>query len=209
MSNQIFTLEFELNQRSVVNVQYVMKQLVSVKFVILLQLSKISVKTFKESPYFEGTTWLVLMTHFLNVQYVMKQLVGVKFVILFQLSKISVKTSKESPYFKGTTWLVLMTHFLNVQYVMKQLVIVNFVILFQLSKISVITSKESPYFKGTTWLVLMTYFLNVQYVMKYRGSPLSTNSLSTIPEVVRFINRTKVCFKETVTHLLLYTIANV
>ena len=27
--------------------------------------------------------------------------------------------------------------------------------------------------------------------MKYRGSPLSTNSLSTIPEVVRFINSTK------------------
>ena len=25
----------------------------------------------------------------------------------------------------------------------------------------------------------------------YRGSPLSTNSLSTIPEVVRFINSTK------------------
>ena len=26
---------------------------------------------------------------------------------------------------------------------------------------------------------------------EYRGSPLSTNSLSTIPEVVRFINSTK------------------
>ena len=30
-----------------------------------------------------------------------------------------------------------------------------------------------------------------KFEMKYRGSPLSTNSLSTIPEVVRFINSTK------------------
>ena len=54
------------------NVQSRIKQLVSVKFVILLQLSKISVKASKENPYYEETTWLVLMTHFLNVQYVIK-----------------------------------------------------------------------------------------------------------------------------------------
>ena len=67
------------------SVQYVIKQLGSVKFVILLHLSKISIKTFKESPYFEGITWLALMTQFLNVQYVIKQLVSVKFVILLHL----------------------------------------------------------------------------------------------------------------------------
>ena len=44
----------------------------TIRFVILLQLFKISVKTSKESPHFEETTWLVLKTHSLNVQYVIK-----------------------------------------------------------------------------------------------------------------------------------------
>ena len=65
----------------------------------------------KESPYFEETTWLALMKHFLSVQYVIEQLGSVKFIILPHLSKISVKTSKESPYFEKITWLALMAIF--------------------------------------------------------------------------------------------------
>ena len=46
------------------------------------------------------------------------------------------------------------------------------------------------------YLLLLSFF-NCDWVLqfgahsRYRGSPLSTNSLSTIPEVVRFINSTK------------------
>ena len=95
------------------NVQHVTNQLVSVKFVILLQMSKISVKKWNESPYYEETTWLDLMTHFFNVQYVTNQLVSVKFGFLLHLSKTPVKKWNERPNFEEISWLDLMIHFLK------------------------------------------------------------------------------------------------
>ena len=67
-----------------------------------------SVKTFKESPYFEETTWLILITYFLNVQYVLKQLLVSQcqfFFLCFNSLKNPVKIPKEGPHFEETTWL--------------------------------------------------------------------------------------------------------
>ena len=60
------------------NIHKGINQLVSFKFVILIQFSKMYVKISKAIPYFEETTWLVLMTHFLNVQYVIRWLFSVQ-----------------------------------------------------------------------------------------------------------------------------------